>query len=118
MADFLMKQHYDAHGLPNVAHLDAKLAAPTAASEMAPAAAATGARSKLSDVERREVARLKLRNALKGGHADIALQLLDENPVAAKSMSLEGRLPLHIAMEHSGKANVGFICSLTEMNPK
>ena len=117
MADFLMKQHYDAHGLPNVAHLH-QLAAPTAASEMAPAAAATGARSKLSDVERREVARLKLRNALKGGHADIALQLLDENPVAAKSMSLEGRLPLHIAMEHSGKANVGVICALTEMNPK
>lgn len=119
MADFLTQKHYDMHrngGLPNVARLDAGVLAAPAASEMAPEGAAP--RSMLSDAERRDVSRLRLRNALQGGHADVALQLLDEQPNASKAMSIDGRLPLHIALEHGGKANVGVICALGEMNPK
>ena len=93
-------------GLPNVARLEAGMLAGPAAP-----------RTKLSDAERREVSRLRLRNALRDGHADVALQLLDENPQISKAMSIDGRLPLHIALEH-GKANIGVICALGEMNPK
>ena len=91
------------------------LAAPAASESIAPVVAP---RSKLSDAERREVSRLRLRNALRDGHADVALQLLDENPQISKAMSIDGRLPLHIALEHGGKANIGVICALGEMNPK
>ena len=89
--------------------------APLAAEQRAPP------KSKLTDGERREAARLKLRNALQGGHADVAMGLLDENPAAAKAMDVDGRYPIHIALkERTGahiKDNIAVICMLGEMHP-
>lgn len=72
----------------------------------------------LTDAERREAQRLMLRNALQGGHADEALRMLDSNPTAAKSMTIDGKLPLHYALEVAGHDNIPAICTLGELHPK
>ena len=53
---------------------------------------------KLTDWQRREACRIRLRNLLEGGQEEAALDLLDEKPQAAKEADGAGRLPLHIAV--------------------
>lgn len=58
--------------------------------------------STLTDEERARAARLKLRNALQGGRAEIALEVLDgEYRATLKQADLceDGRLPLHVALD-------------------
>ena len=82
--------------------------------------------STLTDEERARAARLKLRNALQDGRAEIALEVLDgESGATLKQADLceDGRLPLHVALDREPDAlgvtaNSAPICILGKLHPK
>ena len=82
--------------------------------------------STLTDEERARASRLKLRNALEGGHADVALSVLDGGDggtLAQADLCGDGRLPLHIALDREpdavgATANSVPICVLGKLHPK
>lgn len=82
--------------------------------------------STLTDEERARASRLKLRNALQGGHAEVALALLDGSDggtLAQADLNEDGRLPLHIALDREPDAlgvtaNSVPICVLGKLHPK
>ena len=89
-----------------------------------------GKQNALTDADRRDAGRLKLRNVLEGGHAADAVQLLDEDPSRANDpIGEDGRLPLHVALERKPIPEVGMsdactsenaapICLLAKLHPK
>lgn len=76
-------------------------------------------RSSLTPFERREAARLRLRNALERNDPDAALRVLLEHPAAARSEDpTTGRLPLRNAIEQGTVGIHPVVAHLLELFPE